>query len=221
MRFNLIALAVLCALGFASAAEAKKPKWVEVPLVVDAGNLPTCLDRNRQPIRGDNNDEVLRWKEETKNQYKDRALIDGVLVSVLLDRRSHLHLEVNLEGDERSTDPRQHIEIVYNKAFGEVGDLQPGMPVQACGDYITSREQSGPYKPSPVGAIVHWVHKSNTPDRHSHGFLAIDGKLYGMEDDKNRRDRRDQRDQRQQDQEDESDWEDFRGFLGFRAPAFL
>jgi hypothetical protein len=209
MRLHLYVLAVVCVLGFASAAEAKKQKWVDVPAVEET-NLPTCLDKNRQAIRGDNNAEVLRWKEQTKNQYKDRALISGVLVGVILDRKSHLHLEVNLTGDENSKDAREHIEIVYNKSFGEVAAVSPGMKVQACGDYITSNEQSGPYKPSPMGAIVHWVHKSNTPDRHASGFLAIDGKVYGLEDEKGgRNDRR--QDQRQRDNRDDegNDWQGF------------
>lgn len=208
MRLHLYVLAVVCVLGFASTAEAKKQKWVEVPAVEET-NLPTCLDRNRQAIRGDNNAEVLRWKEQTQNQYKDRALISGTLVGVILDRNSHLHLQVNLTGDENGKDIRDHIEIVYNKSFGEVAAVSPGMKVQACGDYITASEQSGPYKPSPVGAIVHWVHKSNTPDRHANGFLAIDGKVYGLKDEEgggrfNRR-----QDQRQRDGDDKNDWQGF------------
>lgn len=208
MRLHLYVLAVVCVLGFASAAEAKK-QWVDVPAVEEASNLPTCLDRNRQAIRGDNNDEVLRWKETSKNQYKDRALIKGVLVGITLDRKSHLQLEVNLSGDENSRDVRNHIEIIYNKSFGEVGQVTAGMPVVACGDYITSNEQSGPYKPSPMGAILHWVHKSNTPDRHAHGFLSINGKLFGFEDEKGGRDGRQNQRQRDNRNDDSNDWQGF------------
>jgi len=216
MRLHLYVLAAVCVLGFASTAEAKKQKWVDVPAAAEETNLPDCLDRNRQVIRGDNNEEVLRWKEETKNQYKDRALIKGVLVGITLDRRSHLQLEVNLVGDENSRDVRNHIEVIYNKSFGEVAAVSPGMTVEACGDYITSNAQSGPYKPSPMGAILHWVHKSNTPNRHASGFLAIDGKVYGLKDEKGgRHDRR----QEQRDEDNQDDWQGF-DFSGLLTAAY-
>lgn len=142
--------------------------------------FPSCLDFDRRPLEVNNN-EVLQWKEKTPNQYKDRALIVGSLINVILDRKSHLHLEMDLTPEEGSDDRDDHIEIVYNKEFGRVDRLEKGLEIVACGDYITSNEQSGPYKPSPLGAIVHWVHASNNTQKHVHGFLMIDGKLFGHE----------------------------------------
>jgi hypothetical protein len=141
---------------------------------------PTCLDFDRRPLTV-NNDEVLKWKENTPNQYKDRALVVGSLVKVLLDRKSHLHLEMDLTPEHGAEDRDDHVEIVYNKEFGSVGKIAPGQEIVACGDYITSVAQSGPFKPSPVGAIVHWVHASNNTERHVHGFLMIGGKMFGQE----------------------------------------
>lgn len=145
-----------------------------------ASGYPSCVDFDRRPLEV-NNGEVLQWKEKTPNQYKDRALIVGSLVSVILDRKSHLHLEMDLTPEEGSDDRDDHIEIVYNKEFGRVDRLEKGLEIVACGDYITSTEQSGPFKPSPLGAIVHWVHASNNTQKHAHGFLMIDGKLFGHE----------------------------------------
>ncbi|MCO5141825.1 MAG: hypothetical protein M9962_01900 [Oligoflexia bacterium] len=145
--------------------------------------LPECKDQNRKPMR-ENNRQVLDWKRSSKNQFKSRALIVGELKSTILNRGSHLHLQVDLFkdiGDE--TDTIDHIEIVYNKSFGNITNLQPGAEVVACGDYITAREKAGNYPPSPMGAIVHWVHASNNPQKHSSGYLLIDGELYGYEGD--------------------------------------
>lgn len=141
---------------------------------------PTCMDFDRRPLPV-NNDEVLKWKDNTPNQYKDRALVVGSLVGVLLDRKSHLHLEMDLTPEQGSADRDDHVEIIYNKEFGNVDKIAPGLEVVACGDYITSNAQSGPYKPSPVGAIVHWVHASNNTEKHVHGFLMIGGKMFGQE----------------------------------------
>lgn len=141
--------------------------------------LPDCLDSDRRPIEGNNNEEVLRWKVDSKNQYRDRALVVGKFVKVLLDRPSHLQIAVDLSTDG-SGRIQDQIEVIYNKEFGPVNGLTPGALVAACGDYITSRDQAGPYPPSPVGAIVHWVHKSNAPQKHSDGFVAVDGNVYGQ-----------------------------------------
>ena len=55
------------------------------------------------------------------------------------------------------------------------------MSIEACGDYITSTAQSGPYPPSPDGAILHWVHMNPAGRGHDAGFLAINGTLYGQD----------------------------------------
>lgn len=206
MSQRLFVFAALC-LAFTSLnAEARKRETIPVPAYEDQSKLPRCLDGNRQEMRS-NNEEVIRWKSETQNQFKERALVVGKLVGVLLDRRSHLHLEMDMDRDQgrgngqnngqsngrRGDAKESHLEVVYNKAFGEVDRVDNGMSIAACGDYITARDQSGPYKPSPVGAIIHWVHASNNPGKHSDGFLVIDGKLFGHSGEAEGRDPRDSR----------------------------
>lgn len=145
-----------------------------------AGAIPglECKGKENQnlPI---NNEEVLKWKESTPNQFKARAHVMGTIVGTLLDRDSHLHIEIDLNSGPQMA-RNEHLEVVYNKKFGEVPQYRNGMILQACGDYITATQSSGNYKPSPVGAIIHWVHMSPDPHRHAGGFLAIDGKVTGQ-----------------------------------------
>lgn len=143
-----------------------------------AKDVPVCLDKDRRPITGNNNSEVLKWKTQTPNQYLDRALIVGKFVKVLLDRKSHLQIEVDLSANG-SSGPADHIEIIYNKEFGAIPPIPAGATIAACGDYITASAQSGPYPPSPMGAIVHWVHASNKPEKHAHGYVLVNGVVYG------------------------------------------
>lgn len=162
---RLVLLGILCALA-TSAAEAS-PK------------LPNCMGENRTPLAA-NNEQVLVWKEETPNQFQARALVVGRLVKVLLDRKSHLHLEIDIGTAGSPLARDEHIEIVYNKKFGSVNGVATGAEVAACGDYITAREKAGNYPPSPVGAIIHWVHMSPNPGKHPSGFLMIDKELFGQ-----------------------------------------
>lgn len=141
--------------------------------------LPACLDDNRTPLAV-NNSQVLVWKEESPNQFKARALVIGKLVKVLLDRKSHLHLEIDLGTAGAPLARDEHIEIVYNKKFGSVDGIATGAEVAACGDYITAREKAGSYPPSPVGAIIHWVHMSPNPGKHPSGFLMIGKEVFGQ-----------------------------------------
>ena len=146
-----------------------------------ADTIPTCLNKQGNPIAQPNNDQVLAWKQSTPNTYLDRGYISGTLVTVFNSNPSHLHLDVSLSrkgGNGKAND----IEVIYNVEFGQTPpDLHPGMEVIACGDYITSNQQNGPYPPSPLDAILHWVHKAMN-DRHEDGFLMIDGRLYGQQD---------------------------------------
>lgn len=123
------------------------------------------------------NEQVLAWKVNTPNQTLKRARVSGVLVKVVQSRKSHEHFEVRIGEGERDS-----IEIIYNSDFGDMSDLRPGAQVDACGDYITARASNGRHPPSPMGAILHWVH-FNPGDRdggrHEHGYVWIDGVLYG------------------------------------------
>jgi hypothetical protein len=145
------------------------------PQDVQQGQLPECVGSPQV-----NNDQVLKWKTSTQSGFTARALVMGVLVAILTDQGAHLHLEIDL--GNQSSGRANHLEVIYNKQFGETPPLRVGMQVEACGDYITSTQVNNGYPPSPVGAIIHWIHMSPKPDRHPSGFLVIDGKLTGMND---------------------------------------
>ena len=147
---------------------------------VDLSKLPPCLDERGNRI-DPNNEQVLEWKASTPNQFRSRALIVGTLVGIYDAKKDHLHMDVFV-GQKGSTGKENDIEVIYNQEFGRIGsDVAMGANVVACGDYITSNRATGRYPASPLGAILHWVHKAMNGS-HPHGFLAIDGKLYGQQD---------------------------------------
>jgi len=175
MRQVFLALAVLCLanqVSFANEGASSAPNYDAVEKT-----LPICRDKMKTPFRS-NNAEVLKWKTSTRNQWQDRGYIIGKLVKVLQQRPSHTHLEIDISANG-SSDAADHIEIIYNREFGDIQNPAPGQLVAACGDFINSFDRAGKYPASPVGAIVHWVHASNTPNKHSHGFVSVNGKLYG------------------------------------------
>ncbi len=151
-----------------------------------ADRHPNCNDNRGNAMQVDN-ERVLHLKKSTKNQFKDRAYITGVLVGVLKDRKSHLHLDVFIGETQSGRGKDSDIEIIYNRAFDAIDgrQMRPGMEVSACGDFINSFEQAGRYPPSPVGAIIHWTHMAPRPP-HQHGFMVVDGRLYGMTDPQDR-----------------------------------
>jgi hypothetical protein len=151
-----------------------------VSFTAEASNLPACLGKDKKPM-APNNEQVLNWKENSPNQYKDRGFVMGKLVGVTLDRKSHLQLAIDIGVAGSPQAREEQIEIIYNKEFGSVGSFTSGMDVAACGDYITAREKAGNYVPSPLGAIIHWVHVSPDPKKHASGFLAINGKVFGQQ----------------------------------------
>lgn len=134
--------------------------------------IPLCRDGARDlPVV---NDQVIDWKTETPNQFKARARVRGSVTRFFKDRDSHTHFEIKI--GPRSQDV---LEVIYNKAFGKLPEIETQMDVEACGVYITSFAPAGHYQASPSGAIIHWVHinpkKGGEPD----GYLAINGQLYG------------------------------------------
>jgi hypothetical protein len=139
-----------------------------------ADTAPDCLGSNGQSIGVDNN-QVLQWETSTPNQFLARAHVSGTIVQLYPDHSGHNHFAIQI--GPGNTDL---LEIVYNQDFGN--NLQPsvGDQVEACGDYITSTQQAGPYPASPCNAILHWVHESDTP-KHPSGFLMINGQLYGYD----------------------------------------
>jgi hypothetical protein len=63
--------------------------------------------------------------------------------------------------------------------FGATPTVQVGDTVEACGDYITSYAQGGGYAASPSGALIHWIHRSDSAN-HPSGYLMVNGVLYGQ-----------------------------------------
>ena len=121
-----------------------------------------------------NNEQVLTWKKSTPNQFLSRAKVKGVVQDLYPARRTHYHFQMKIGPKETDT-----LEVIYNISFGEINRIVPGMNVVACGDYITSNAPTDVYQPSPDGAIIHWLHRSPRPNRHPHGYLELDGVVYG------------------------------------------
>jgi hypothetical protein len=141
-----------------------------------------CMDRNLVlPI---NNQQVVSWKlnRAVPNGWKGRANVEGIVLGVFPDRNDHDHFVIQI-GPNPNVDV---IEVVYNSDFGALPNIQRGMRVHACGDYIKSVAQNGPYPPSPAGAIVHWVHQNPNGNGHEHGYLTIDNVMYGIGPDQGR-----------------------------------
>jgi hypothetical protein len=150
--------------------------------------IPNCpAQRLRQENGGNpgslpiNNDQVLGWKRQAVNQDLHRGHVQGSVVRVYPDRNGHEHFAIQVGPSNSDT-----IEVIYNQDFGAVPDVKVGMPVEACGDYITSVGPSpGPngqvYPASPDGALIHWVHMAPSSSGHHSGFLMINGTLTGQD----------------------------------------
>ncbi len=139
-----------------------------------ADSAPQCLAYGwNLPV---NNSQVLHWERTTPNQFQERAHIQGTLIQIYPSQNGHDHIQVQI-----GNSPDQTIEVIYNEDFGATPSLYVGMSVEACGDYITSTAQSGPYPPSPDGAILHWVHLNPRGRGHDPGFLVLDGTLCGQD----------------------------------------
>ncbi|MBC7693703.1 MAG: DUF3465 domain-containing protein [Methylotenera sp.] len=140
---------------------------------------PKCIS-NGQDI-GINNAEVIHWKHTTKNQFLARAHVQGTVSKVFPDHSGHKHFEIKLDAGAGET-----LEIVYNLSFGKLPALAAGMPVEACGDYITSNAATSAYPASPDGAILHWLHGtgkgqgSGLATAHDAGYLEISDVIYGQ-----------------------------------------
>lgn len=135
--------------------------------------VPECVAKGSAlPI---NNQDVSTWKTTTKDQYKNRGHVAGMISQIYADHSGHHHIEVTM-----AVLPADTIEIIYNEKFGALpSGMAVGSKIEACGDYITAQHQSGGYSASPDGAILHWVHRSpNT--RHDSGFVVIDGTVCGQ-----------------------------------------
>jgi hypothetical protein len=151
--------------------------WVFVCLTstaaIAAKDVPDCIGAGK-PIPIDN-EQVVEWSDTTPNQFQARGHVEGEISNLFEDQTGHAHFAIRIG---KKTD--DEVEIIYNEGFGKLPELQVGMAVEACGDYITATAKAGHYPPSPVGALIHWVHKSDSPKKHPSGFLIINDQLYGQ-----------------------------------------
>ena len=136
--------------------------------------VPSCLDDSGKPIAV-NNSQVLQWKTSTSNQFLARAHVKGTVMDIYPDHSGHNHFAIDLDKN-----PSDGLEVVYNISFGQLPAIRVGMTVEACGDYITSNDATSQYPASPMGAIIHWIHRNPSPQGHKSGFLIINGQLYGQ-----------------------------------------
>ena len=137
-----------------------------------AANVPDCMDG--QEVLPIDNERVLELKNNSANGTLKRAHVQGVINRLFSIRNDHIHFEIIIGKQKRDT-----LEVIYNRGFGPIPQPRLDMVVEVCGDYITSNARNGKYPPSPSGAIIHWIHKSDNP-RHESGYLLIDGILGGQ-----------------------------------------
>lgn len=147
-----------------------------------AADAPCMAGNQVMPL---NNQQVLLWKANPSvpNAFKSRANVTGLVLGIIPDRNGHDHFIIQI-GPNVRTDV---LEVVYNQDFGALPPIQKGMQIHACGDFIKSIAQTGPYPPSPAGAIVHWLHQNPNGNGHEHGYLTIDNVMYGIGPDQGHR----------------------------------
>lgn len=148
-----------------------------------AANLPDCLDRHGHPLPV-NNGRPLEWKISTRNRFRARAHVQGVVVSDdrFADRNGHYHFAIEV------TDSGEHglLEVVFNEEFGSLPRLREGMHIEACGDFINSSGRGGrggELPPSPAGAIIHWLHH-DPGGGHPSGYIAVNGNVFGTDEER-------------------------------------
>ena len=140
--------------------------------------IPDCVDQGR--VLSFNNQQALDWKADPRvpSGFKEQLYVEGDVVEILPRRTGHDHFTIRIGAGSQDL-----IEVVYSNAFGELPEPSVGTHVAACGEYIKSVMPNGGYPASPAGAIIHWVHKNPrlSPGRsgHDHGFVVVDGALYG------------------------------------------
>lgn len=167
-------LAVMAGVGVSSVSawadqDSRRPR----PVPQQSGGASTqCLDANSQQVVPIDDQQVVTWKATTQNEFESRGHVQGTLTQVYPDQSGHHHFEIQIGSGSAGL-----IEIIYNEGFDALPTLAPGMTVEACGDYITAFAASGGYQASPDGALIHWVHRTDTP-KHPPGFLIINGQFY-------------------------------------------
>jgi hypothetical protein len=143
--------------------------WSTSALALE-GSAPNCVDNSKQPL-AINNQQVIQWKETSKNEFHARGHVNGTVTKIYPVETGHQHFQLTMEGTS------QTVEIVYEMTFGKI-NLQVGNSVEACGDYITSNAPYQSYPVSPDGALIHWVHKAD--NNHPPGFVIVNNVVYGQ-----------------------------------------
>ena len=157
--------------SYASHGHKPKPTPTPAPGPVDS-NAPACLDDNGNELPVDDA-QAIEYKTSTPNGSTSRVHAAGPITKIYPDQNGHNHFEISLGNAAGDT-----LEVVYNISFGALPTLELGMSVEVCGDFINSYAPENGYQASPDGAIIHWIHKTNSS--HPAGFTIIDGVLYGQ-----------------------------------------
>jgi hypothetical protein len=141
-----------------------------------ADTAPVCISGS-QVLSVDNALAVQR--KEDHDQYPNgttyRGNISGVITKLYADQTCHTHFEIALDGTPSTT-----IEVIYDQGFGSTPKPAIGMSVQACGDFIISYSKENGYAASPDGALIHWIHATDT-SKHDAGFLILGDTLCGQD----------------------------------------
>ncbi len=154
--------------GFLGALLTISAAWADVP--------PPCRDKRKDILEIDN-ERALMVKKTKPDQTQVRARISGKVQKIYKDQTEHDHFSIQI-----GSKPGESVEVVYSQDFGKIPEerLKVGAVVEACGDFIVSKKKTKRYPPSPDGAIIHWVHRSNDPKRHPDGYVLVDRVLYGF-----------------------------------------
>lgn len=121
-----------------------------------------------------NNEQVLRWKLSTQNQFKARAHVSGKVTKLYAGNPEHTHFQATIGRRAKDT-----LEVVFNNEFGRTLKVKVGDEVEACGDYITSTKPTQ-YPVSPDFALIHWLHENPRGNGHEDGFLVVNGEVFGQ-----------------------------------------
>ena len=163
----------------------------------DFGNfpagMPTCRDKQGNPLTHFDNQKVMQLKKTTQNLYKEQVFVKAKLVSVE-DIKSnaygkHLRFIITFANAGEKITRDNLIEIShslngYSSPTRE--DLAAG-PIYICGEYSTTDVNKLPeitnFEPSVTGAMIHWTHLAgynvNKIGKHPHGWIFANGKLFG------------------------------------------
>ncbi len=165
--------ALIASIGFLLSSSAFAGHKPSKPVPHPPVSSQHCIDTNGKELNDDPG-KVINWKLSTANQFKARARVSGTISKIFSDQNGHNHFEIKIGPNDNDT-----LEVIYNISFGSLGSIKTGMNVDTCGDYITSNAPTGTYPASPDGAIIHWIHATNNPQKHLGGFLIIDNVVYG------------------------------------------